>query len=80
MDTKRTDNNDAVSQNANEQPEARKLLGTVCSTIFEGNLAEVALALGRDEATLKKMLEGEVTIDEDLVMKMHGLVEQRGGG
>ncbi len=81
MDKLETDNiNHPESGQGTHQEEARDLLKTVCTNLYERDVKKAALALGREEDTLQKMLDGEETIDEDLVMKMNGLVEHRGGG
>ncbi len=80
MDTLESNNNDTVSGQGSGQQEARNLLDTVCSNLYEQDVKKTALALGRDAESLQKMLDGEEMIDEDLVMKMNGLIEQRGGG
>ena len=45
---------------------------------FGGDMSAAALALGRNEELLTDMLNGNVEIDEDLIMKIHGLAEERG--
>ena len=55
-----------------------ELLRRFCDAGFNGNLAEAALVLGRETDELQQMLDGEMPVDEDLVMKIQGIAEERG--
>lgn len=57
--------------------ESQKKLRDLQETVFNGDLARTALALGRTEDEVAAMLSGEEAIDEDLEMKINGLAEER---
>jgi hypothetical protein len=59
------------------QDEAREMLRDLCSNGFDGLVDMAALALGRDEATIRSMMDGDEEIDEDLIMKMKGIARER---
>jgi plasmid maintenance system antidote protein VapI len=44
---------------------------------FSGDLNKLALALGRDAADIRNILDGDGTIDEDLSMKIRGIAQER---
>ena len=60
-----------------DQDEARQMLQEFCDRGFEGLHDMAALALGRDEENLDAMLDGTEDIDEDLIMKMRGIANER---
>ena len=60
------------------QSSSRDLLRVLCDNGFDGSLSAAALALGRGADELRALLDGGTAIDEDLVVKMRGLAEQRG--
>ncbi len=60
--------------NTNEASELRSF----CENGFEGDIAASALVLGRPEEEINRMLDGIEPIDEDLVMKLRGIAEERG--
>lgn len=64
----------AVSQP--DQADARRMLRNLCDNGFDGSIGDTALALGRDEVSVAGALEGQ-DIDEDLVMKIRGIAEER---
>ena len=41
-------------------------------------MTKAALALGRPEQEINDMLSGDMTVDDDLDMKVHGLAQERG--
>src|SRR4051812_3694000 len=53
-------------------------LRALCDNGFGGDMSAAALVLGRDEELLTDMLNGNTEVDEDLIMKIHGLAEERG--
>ena len=61
-----------------EQMNARHLLHSFCENGFDGSINACALVLGRDAAELGDMLHEGAVIDEDLVMKVRGIAEERG--
>jgi len=44
---------------------------------FDGSVAATALVLGRDEAHLSAVLDGDLEADEDLLMKIRGIADER---
>lgn len=71
-------NNDAIDSMNTSPEEAHELLNNLCENGFAGDAEELALALGRDEEEIKDMLSGEEDIDEDLLMKIRGIAQERG--
>ncbi len=53
------------------------ILKRLCDQGFDGDLSATALALGREKGQLAEILDGNTVIDEDLEMKIHGVVQQR---
>lgn len=70
-------NENAVDSMNTTQNEAHELLNNLCENGFAGDAEELAVALGRDEEEIKEMLSGEEDIDEDLLMKIRGIAEER---
>ena len=60
-----------------DQDKARHMLQEFCDNGFDGMHDMAALALGRDEELVDAMLDGSEEIDEDLVMKMRGIANER---
>jgi plasmid maintenance system antidote protein VapI len=52
-------------------------LKALCDNGFDGDIGAAALALGRDEEQITDILDGNVQIDEDLIMKIHGIADER---
>ena len=59
------------------QDEAQEMLRKFVDEGFEGLPDMAALALGRDEESIASMLDGAEDIDEDLLMKMLGIAQER---
>ena len=66
-----------VDDNGTTQAAARKMLTEFCRNGFADNLEQAALALGRPPEELTDFISGEQVIDDDLVMKMRGIAQQR---
>ena len=66
-----------VDNNGTTQDEARELLENFCRDGFENDLNEAALALGRPREELEDFLSGDEEIDDDLVMKIRGIAQER---
>lgn len=71
METNVIDDLDTTKENA--QGLLEKLSGG-----FNGSMEETAIALGRTPQELEGILAGSETADEDLVMKIRGVAEERG--
>lgn len=72
-----TNDNTIDSMNTTDE-QAHELLNNLCENGFAGDAEELALALGRDEEEIDELLSGEGTIDEDLLMKIRGIAQERG--
>lgn len=59
------------------QEEGAQMLRDLCEQGFDKHMDMVALALGRDEDNINAMLEGSEEIDEDLIMKIRGIAQER---
>ena len=60
------------------EEDATKLLQEFCDNGFHGSLEETGLVLGRPEEELQRMLDGVEPVDDDLIMKIRGIAQQRG--
>ena len=52
-------------------------LRSFCSVGFRSDIDAAALVLGRTPGEIRKMLDGELPIDDDLEMKMRGIAQER---
>ena len=69
----------AASQDEREdQRWAREVLHAFCENGFDGSISACALVLGRPAEELGDMLHEGAVIDEDLVIKLRGIAEERG--
>ena len=60
-----------------DQGEARQMLQKDTDEGFDGLPDMAALALGRERDTIESMLAGDETLDEDLVMQVLGIAQER---
>ncbi len=67
----------AVDDSGTNQEQARTELKDLCELWFDGSVANAAIALGREETEIGSMLLGTEELDDDLVMKIRGLKQQR---
>ncbi len=67
-----------VDDRATGQDKAQGMLRLFIDNGFNGDLNETAIVLGRPEDELAEMLSGTQNIDDDLVMKMRGIAQNRG--
>ncbi|MFL6373654.1 MAG: hypothetical protein ACJ73D_03200 [Pyrinomonadaceae bacterium] len=70
-------NNEGSTASAKEC-DPQECLESLCNNGFEGDVATTALALGREDTEIREMLSGDVPVDSDLDMKVHGLAQERG--
>jgi hypothetical protein len=70
--------NNIVDDAGTNQGEARELLRAFCDKGFDGDLERAAVALGRPAPALIEMMDGQDEIDDDLVMKLRGISNERG--
>lgn len=70
-------NDQAIDSEGTTREEAQSLLSDLCENGFSGDVDLTALALGRESEEIQSMLDGEEEIDEDLLMKIRGIAEER---
>jgi hypothetical protein len=63
---------------ANGGCEPQECLRKLCDNGFDGDVAKTALALGREETEIRDMLSGDMPVDSDLDMKVHGEAQGHG--
>jgi len=69
---------DDVSDLSQTSPEeSREMLQAFCENGFDGSIEATALALGRDDDEIEDLLTGENEVDDDLLMKIRGIAQQR---
>ena len=68
----------ANPQQQTDQRAARQLLHLFCENGFDGSISACALALGRPAEEIGEMLYESTNIDEDLLMKLRGIADERG--
>ena len=66
-----------VDDQGTTQTAAKKILENFCANGFEDDLGEAALVLGRTREELTAILEGDEEIDDDLIMKIRGIAQER---
>lgn len=60
-------------------PEAgKKILDAILQHGFDGDINRLGIVLGRPNDELTQFLSGDEVIDDDLIMKMRGVAQQRG--
>ena len=69
--------NDIPNLDDIDQTQARQMLRDLCEQGFDGLTDMAALSLGRDETSIKAILEGSEDVDEDLMAKMLGIAQER---
>ena len=67
----------AIDDRGNNQDHGREMLQAFIDRGFTGSLERAAVALGWPEDQLQQHLAGELTIDDDMVMKMRGIAKER---
>ena len=70
--------NNIVDDAGTGQDDARKLLREFCDSGFNGDQERAGLVLGRPATELREMLDGQLEIDDDLMMKLRGISKERG--
>lgn len=70
--------NREVDDRGTEQEQAQDMLATLRDTGFDGDDEKLARALGRSAEQVEAMIDGEETIDDDVVMKARGIALNRG--
>ena len=67
-----------VDDTGSGQDEARMMLREFRDNGFTGDVERAAVALGRPSSEINEMLSGQLEIDDDLVMKLRGISQERG--
>lgn len=67
-----------VDDAGTDQQGARDILRAFCDNGFEGSAEQAGLVLGRPSSELREMLDGDIEVDDDLVMKARGIAQERG--
>lgn len=67
-----------VDDKGTDQEQAQGMLTTLRDQGFDGDNQKLAIALGRSEEQVQKMISGAETIDDDVVMKARGISLNRG--
>lgn len=67
-----------VDDKGTDQGQAQGMLTTLRDQGFDGDNQKLAIALGRSEDQVQKMISGAETIDDDVVMKARGISLNRG--
>lgn len=71
------ENEQIIDSENTTNEEAQELLSNLCEEGFSGDVGKLALVLGRDEDEIREMIGGDETIDEDLLMKIRGIIQER---
>ena len=67
-----------IDDQGTTQEQALEMLHTLREDGFDGDIKELAVALGRNEEEINNIIDGEENIDEDLLMKIRGIAQVRG--
>ncbi|MBC7798514.1 MAG: hypothetical protein H7Z37_16715 [Pyrinomonadaceae bacterium] len=73
-----TPDNDTLDERGTTIAEARALLQTLRDKGFEGDNGKIAVGLGRTEDEIADILDDKGTFDDDLLIKVRALAQQRG--
>jgi plasmid maintenance system antidote protein VapI len=66
-----------VDDRGTTQNEARRMLAAFLRDGFENDIDEVAVVMGRPREEIEDFLNGDEIIDDDFVMKVRGIVQER---
>ena len=55
----------------------RDALRSFCAVGFRSDIDATALVLGRTPTEIRKMLDGEMPVDDDLDIKIRGIAQER---
>ena len=69
-----------TDERGTDQEAARQEVIQFCDRHFEGDVSGAAVALGRTEEEINEMISGDALIDDDLMMKLRGIDQERSGG
>ena len=69
---------EAVDSQGTDAESARAIIREVRDKGFSGSDEKFAVALGRPTAEVTALISGDETVDDDVVMKVRGIAQQRG--
>lgn len=69
---------DVIDDFGTTEGKAKEILSDLLFNGFDNEIDLLAIALGRPTEELKDFLNGDQEIDNDLLMKMRGIAEERG--
>lgn len=69
-----------IDEKGTDQEAARQEIRQFCDRHFGGDASGAAVALGRTEEEINEMISGDALIDDDLMMKLRGIDQERSGG
>jgi len=67
-----------VDDQETDQNEARSILQAFRDNGFDGDDEQTGIVLGRPATEIEDMVNGDLDIDDDLAMKIHGIAKERG--
>jgi hypothetical protein len=68
---------DLMDGSESSQDEARGMLQALCDNGLDGSVENAAVALGRDGDLVRQVLEGDEQADDDLIIKVRGIAQER---
>ena len=68
-----------IDERGTDQEAARQEIRQFCDRHFGGDISGAAVALGRTEEEVNEMISGNTLIDDDLMMKLRGIDQERSG-
>jgi hypothetical protein len=71
-------NKQTIDDQGTTEDQARQILRNLLVNGFEGDVSAAALALGRSTEEVDGFLNEETEIDEDLMVKIRGIAQNRG--
>jgi hypothetical protein len=71
-------NNSAAGGQQAKGSSGSETIRLFCDHAANGDLERAGVILGREREELRQMLDGQMEVDEDLEMKMHGIAQERG--
>lgn len=69
---------EAVDSQGTDAERARAIIREVRDKGFSGSDEKLAVVLGRPTAEVTALISGDETVDDDVVMKVRGIAQQRG--
>lgn len=68
-----------IDEKGTGQEAARQEIRQFCDRHFGGDVSGAAVALGRTDEEINEMVSGQGEIDDDLMMKLRGIDQERSG-